>query len=184
MKHLVLAACIGAMTLTAGVALAQDPANKPAATKKAPAKKSTSKKATPVAAAHVTPNGEKWQCELGNVIYIGGDMRRDEIIVVNWEAKEYRLPRQATVTGADRYFDARSGLDLVVIPSKAMLFNKNLGQRLADECQNADMQAGGAAPTVAGALRAPVATPLLAAPPAAPAPEAQAQPAALVAPKQ
>ncbi|CAG2143868.1 hypothetical protein [Cupriavidus plantarum] len=182
MKHLVLAACIGAMTLTAGAALAQEPAKKPAATKKAPAKKSA-KKATPVAEVPATPNGEKWQCELGHAIYISGDMRRDEVIVVNWEAKEYRLPRQATVTGADRYFDARSGLDLVVIPSKAMLFNKNLGQRLADECQNADMQAGGAAPTVAGALRAPVATPLLAAPAAAPAPapqpEAQAQPATL-----
>lgn len=172
MKHLVLAACIGAFTLTtAGVAMAQEPAKKPVHAKKAPAKKSTKT----VAAEPVTPSGEKWQCELGHVMYIGGNMQRDEVITVNWEGKEYRLPRLSTVTGADRYFDQRSGMDLVVIPSKAMLFNKNAGQRLADECQTADMQAGGSAPTQAGALRAPVATPLLVAP-SAPAAEAPAAP--------
>ncbi|GAB7543395.1 MULTISPECIES: hypothetical protein [unclassified Cupriavidus] len=177
MKHLVLAACIGAFTLTtAGAAMAQEPAKKAAPAKKAPAKKSTKKTAAAEPAA--VPSGEKWQCELGHVLYIGGNMRRDEVITVNWEGKEYRLPRLSTVTGADRYFDQRSGLDLVVIPSKAMLFNKNAGQRLADECQTADMQAGGSAPTQAGALRAPVATPLLVAPsaPAADAPQAPAAP--------
>lgn len=185
MKQLVLAACIGALTLTsAGAALAQEPAKKPAATKKAPAKKST-KKTAAAAPAPVEPSGEKWQCELGHAIWISGNMLRDEVLTVHWDGKDYRLPRQSTVTGADRYFDARSGLDLVVIPSKAMLFNKNLGQRLADECQSADMQAGGSAPTQAGALRAPTTTPLLMAPtqPAA-QPADAAQPAAQAAPKQ
>ena len=163
MKQLILAACIGAFTLTtAGTVMAQEPAKK-TTTKKAPAKKS---KAAPAAAAAATvPNGEKWQCELGNTLYIAGNMQRDEVLTVHWQGRDYKLPRQTTVTGADRYYDARSGLDLVVIPSKAMLFNHNLGQRLADECQNADMQAGGSAPTQAGGLRAPATTPLLAAPP-------------------
>lgn len=185
MKQLVLAACLGALTLTsAGAALAQEPAKKPAATKKAPAKKS-SKAAAAAAPAAVQPAGEKWQCELGHAIWINGNMLRDEVLTVHWEGRNYRLPRQSTVTGADRYFDAASGLDLVVIPSKAMLFNRNMGQRLADECQSADMQAGGSAPTQAGALRAPVATPLLVAP-AQPAaqPADAAQPAAQGAPKQ
>ena len=185
MKHFVLAACLGALTLTsAGAALAQEPAKKPAATKKTASKKSTKK--TTEAAAPAVPSGEKWQCELGHAIYVTGNLQRDEVIGVNWEGKEYKLPRQNTVTGADRYFDARSGMDMVVIPSKAMLFNRNLGQRLADECQTADMQAGGSAPTQAGALRAPVATPLLVAPsqPAA-QPAADGQPAsAQAAPKQ
>ena len=179
MKQLVLAACIGALTLTsAGAVLAQEPAKKPAATKK------TTKKSTKTAAAApaaVEPSGEKWQCELGHAIWISGNMQRDEVLTVHWEGKDYRLPRQSTVTGADRYFDARSGLDLVVIPSKAMLFNKNLGQRLADECQSADMQAGGSAPTQAGALRAPTTTPLLMAPAQ---PAAQPADAAQAAPKQ
>ncbi|CAG9174622.1 hypothetical protein LMG23992_02743 [Cupriavidus laharis] len=179
MKKLILAACIGAFTLgTAGTVMAQEPAKK-TTTKKAPAKKSS--KAAPAAAAAVTPTGEKWQCELGNVLYISGNMLRDEILTVHWQGRDYKLPRQSTVTGADRYFDARSGLDLVVIPNKAMLFNKNLGQRLADECQNADMLAGGAAPTQAGGLRAPVTTPLLATPQQQQQPEATQQSAA---PKQ
>jgi hypothetical protein len=33
-------------------------------------------------------------------------MLRDEVLTVHWEGKDYRLPRQSTVTGADRYFDA------------------------------------------------------------------------------
>jgi len=172
MKHLVLAACIGAFSLTTATAvMAQEPAKKTTTTKK---KSSTKKKAAAGtaaaagAAAAVTPTGEKWQCELGNSIYISGDMLRDEILTVHWQGRDYKLPRQATVTGADRYYDARTGLDLVVIPSKAMLFNKNLGQRLADDCQSAAMQAGAAAPTQAGGLRAPVGAPLLATPPGGP----------------
>ena len=137
--------------------------HKTATKKKAPAK------AAPAAASNIPANSEKWQCEPGHSLYIAGDMLRDGVITVHWEGRNFRLPRQTTVTGADRYYDAASGMDLVVIPSKAMLFNRNLGQRLADECQTADMQAGGSAPTQAGGLRAPVTAPLLATPPAAPA---------------
>jgi len=179
MKHLLIAACLGALTVTTvGTAMAQEPAKK-ATTKKAPAKKSTKKAAT-TAAAPVPPKGEKWSCELGNNLYIDGNMQRDEVLTVNWQGKEYKLPRQSTVTGADRYYDARSGLDLVVIPSKAMLFDHKEGHRLADECQTAAMQGGAAAPTQAGGLRAPVATPLLMAPaqqPAQPQDAAPQQPA-------
>lgn len=181
MKHLLLAACVGAFALTSGgAALAQEPAKKTSTAKKsATSTKSTSKSknakrgakagaagaaAAAAAAAAAIPQGEKWQCELGKSLYVNGNMLRDEIITVHWDGRDHRLPRQATVTGADRYFDQQSGLDLVVIPSKAMLFNRNHGQRLADECQTSDMLAGGSAPTQAGALRAPVTTPLLVAP--------------------
>ncbi len=170
MKHLVLAACIGAFSLTTATAvMAQEPAKK-TTTKKASSKKKAAAgtAAAAGAAAAATPNGEKWQCELGNNLYIAGDMLRDEVLTVHWQGRDYKLPRQPTVTGADRYYDARTGLDLVVIPSKAMLFNKNLGQRLADDCQSAAMQAGAAAPTQAGGLRAPVTSPLLVTPPGGP----------------
>ncbi|MGY8523961.1 hypothetical protein [Paracidovorax citrulli] len=178
MKHLLIAACVGAFALTSGgAALAQEPAKKTSTAKKSATKtssKSSSKSKTAkrgakagaaaAAAAAVIPQGEKWQCELGKSLFVNGNMLRDEIITVHWDGRDHRLPRQATVTGADRYFDQQSGLDLVVIPSKAMLFDRNHGQRLADECQTSDMLAGGSAPTQAGALRAPVTTPLLVAP--------------------
>lgn len=185
MKHLLLAACLGVFTLSAGsAAIAQETAKKASTAKKSAAKpkaKASSKKGsskTAAAAAPVVPEGEKWQCELGKSLYVAGNMLRDEVITVHWEGRNHRLPRQATVTGADRYFDAQSGLDLVVIPSKAMLFDRNHGQRLADECQTTAMLAGAAAPTQSGALRAPVTSPLLVAP-SAPAQAAEsAAPAA------
>ncbi|WP_019450607.1 hypothetical protein [Cupriavidus sp. BIS7] len=151
MKAFFIAAWIGIVTVTATVPVG-------AATKHTAAK-SASKPGSQAA-----PRGEKWQCELGNTLYIAGDMQRDAILTLHWKGRDYKLPREATHTGADRFHDARSGLDLVVIPSKAMLFNDNLGQRLADECQTAAMQAGAAAPTQAGGLRAPVTSPLLVAP--------------------
>ena len=177
MNKFIVGACAGVLSLAASqYATAQAPA-KPA-TKKAPAKKRAAKKAAPVAA--VKPEGVQWKCELGNELYLKGDMARDQIITMYWKGKNYQLPRQMTRTGADRYFDQKTGMDLVVIPAKAMLFDRNEGHRLADECQTAEMAAGAPAPTQAGALRAPAGLPLMTpdtpAPAPAPAPSA-AQPA-------
>nr|WP_311530439.1 hypothetical protein [uncultured Ralstonia sp.] len=170
MNKFIVGACAGVLSLAASqYATAQAPA-KPAA-KKAPAKKRAAKKAAPVAA--VKPEGVEWKCELGNELYLKGDMARDQIITMYWKGKNYQLPRQMTRTGADRYFDQKTGMDLVVIPAKAMLFDRNEGHRLADECQTAEMAAGAPAPTQAGALRAPAGLPLMspdASTPAAPAP--------------
>ena len=151
MRHLLLAACLTAFALTsAGTLSAQEPVKKAAPASKA--KKGSAKTTT----SSVPAGAEKWQCELGNVIYLSGDLKRDQVIGLRFQGKAYRLPRMSTVTGADRYYDQRSGMDLVVIPDKAMLFNRKGGHRLADECQTAAMQAGAAAPTQSGALRSPV----------------------------
>ena len=183
MNKFIVGACAGVLSLAASqYATAQTTTTaKPAAKKKAPAKKKATKKAAPVAA--VQPEGVQWKCELGNELYIKGDMARDQVITMYWKGKNYQLPRQMTRTGADRYFDQKTGMDLVVIPSKSMLFDRNEGHRLADECQTSEMAAGAPAPTQAGALRAPAGLPLMApdastpaAPAPAPAPEA-AQPA-------
>lgn len=174
MNKFIVGACAGVLSLAASQYAAAQPAAKPAAKKKAPAKKKAAKKAAPAAAAAVQPEGVQWKCELGNDLYIKGDMARDQIITLHWKGKNYQLPRQMTRTGADRYFDQKTGMDLVVIPSKAMLFDRNEGHRLADECQTAEMAAGAPAPTQAGALRAPAGLPLMmqdnAAPTPAPAP--------------
>jgi len=167
MNKFIVGACAGVLSLAASqYATAQAPA-KPAA-KKAPAKKRAAKKAAPVAA--VKPEGVEWKCELGNELYLKGDMARDQIITMYWKGKNYQLPRQMTRTGADRYFDQKTGMDLVVIPSKAMLFDRNEGHRLADECQTAEMAAGAPATTQAGALRAPAGLPLMTPDSPAPAP--------------
>ena len=168
MNKFIVGACAGVLSLAASqYATAQTAPAKPAA-KKAPAKKKATKKAEPVAAAK--PEGVQWKCELGNELYIAGDMTRDQIIKLHWKGKNYDLPRQLTPTGADRYFDQKTGFDLVVIPAKAMLFDRNEGHRLADECQTAEMAAGAPAPTQAGALRAPAGLPLMTPDSPAPAP--------------
>lgn len=168
MNKFIVGACAGVLSLAASqYATAQTAPAKPAA-KKAPAKKKVTKKAEPVAAAK--PEGVQWKCELGNELYIAGDMTRDQIIKLHWKGKNYDLPRQLTRTGADRYFDQKTGFDLVVIPAKAMLFDRNEGHRLADECQTAEMAAGAPAPTQAGALRAPAGLPLMTPDSPAPAP--------------
>ncbi|SDV47690.1 hypothetical protein [Chitinasiproducens palmae] len=111
--------------------------------------------AAPVAAAAAIPaNAEKWSCNEARALYIAGDMKRDQILTVNFDGHNYKLPRVATTTGADRFYDAATGMDLVVIPFKAMLFNDRGDRtRLADECKTQAMaQENAPAPTQSNAL--------------------------------
>ena len=77
---------------------------------------------------------------------------RDRIVTVHWANKNYNLPREATTTGADRFHDAATGMDLVVIPTKAMLFQDKDSSRLADECKTTAMMQGAPAPTQSNAI--------------------------------
>jgi hypothetical protein len=112
---------------------------------KAPAKGHTTKHATKkktavVAAREVIPaDAVKWNCAEGESMYISGDMKRDQILTVYFDHRSYKLPRQSTTTGADRFYDAASTWDLVVIPTKAMLLEDGAHDRLADECKTVAM---------------------------------------------
>jgi hypothetical protein len=150
----------GAFAATATESSKAKATAKTAAKRPAPARRlvKRSPKAEAAAAAKVDPIPEgavKWSCKDGNAFYLKGDMKRDTIITVNWAKKDYRLPRQDTTTGADRFHDSATGMDLVVIPTKAMLFSDKDSSRLADECMTAEMAAGGAAPTQSNALIKP-----------------------------
>jgi len=112
--------------------------------------KSTAAKTDPVPA-----NAVKWSCEDGQSFMLQGNMERDQIVTLHWGNKNYKLPRQQTSTGADRFYDAASHLDLVVIPTKAMLFSDKDSSRLADECKTVAMTQGAFAPTQSNALKRP-----------------------------
>ncbi|WP_028227090.1 hypothetical protein [Paraburkholderia ferrariae] len=175
MKKLLIAAVVGAlstsMMLAATDAAAQTSsatasARKSTATPKKPAPKHRiiKRKPNPAKEAKVDPipeGSEHWSCAEGLAFDLKGDMARDQIVTVHWANKNYNLPRQVTTTGADRFHDAATGLDLVVIPTKAMLFSDKDSSRLADECKTVAMQQGALAPTQANALnpanRAPAA---------------------------
>ncbi|MGX7001244.1 hypothetical protein [Caballeronia sp. KNU42] len=172
MNKLLIASVVGALSLSGILsttsALAAD-ATTTTTTKTTTAKKAVAKRPAPArrlikrkpaaeakAAAKVDPIPEgstKWSCAEGTAFYLKGDMKRDQVVTVNWAKKDYQLPRENTTTGADRFHDAATGMDLVVIPTKAMLFSDSDSSRLADDCKTADMAAAGTpAPTQSNEL--------------------------------
>jgi len=154
MKNVMVAVLAGACLLSAGFssqAMAQ--ASSSAATSKKVVKKTATKhhetrhetrrRRTERASTNLLPKSapipdgaEKWSCDDNESIFIAGNMKRDQILSVVWDGRTYKLPREATTTGADRFYDPASGMDLVVIPTKAMLFmDRGDRTRLADECK-------------------------------------------------
>lgn len=91
------------------------------------------------AVAQIPDGADKWSCAEDQTLYIKGDMKRDQILTMYYDGKDYKLPRIPTTTGADRFHDLASGMDLVVIPTKAMLFSDKDDDRLADECMTEAM---------------------------------------------
>ncbi len=165
MKKLLIATLIGTisatMTLAAADASAQTTQSTTAKKKvgKAPAPKHRlvkRKSRETTAAAKTDPvldGSVEWKCSEGLSFDLKGDMKKDQIVTVHWANKNYNLPRESTTTGADRFHDAATGLDLVVIPTKAMLFSDHDGSRLADDCETTSMAQGAPAPTQANALK-------------------------------
>nr|WKF59953.1 hypothetical protein HUO10_004464 [Paraburkholderia busanensis] len=164
MKKLMIAAVIGALSTTM-LTVATDAAAQTATTTTKPAAKAVAKRPQPKRLIKRKPNAakeakvdpvpdgaEKWSCNEGLSFDLKGDMKRDQIVTVHWANKNYNLPREATTTGADRFHDAASGMDLVVIPTKAMLFSDKDSSRLADECKTAAMVQGAPAPTQSNAI--------------------------------
>ncbi|TAL95803.1 MAG: hypothetical protein EPN73_12210 [Paraburkholderia sp.] len=160
MKKLLIATIVGALSTTllvaAPAAFAQTATGATKAKPKAPQPKRLIKrkpKASAVAKVDPVPEGsEKWSCSEGLSFDMKGDMKRDQIVTVHWGSRNYNLPRETTTTGADRFHDAATGMDLVVIPTKAMLFSDKDSSRLADECKTAAMQQGAPAPTQSNEL--------------------------------
>ncbi|PMS16166.1 hypothetical protein C0Z18_24570 [Trinickia dabaoshanensis] len=161
MKKLLIATVVASLSATtlfvASPAFAQNGSRTATKKAKAPAPKHRlikRKSTKSVAKTDPVPEGSvQWSCQDGLSFALKGDMQRDQIVTVHWANKNYNLPREATTTGADRFHDAATGLDLVVIPTKAMLFSDHDGSRLADECKTAAMTQGAPAPTQSNALQ-------------------------------
>jgi hypothetical protein len=160
MNKLMIAAVIGALsttmlTVSTEAAAAQTETTTKAVAKRPQPKRLIKRKENPAKEAKNDPvpeGAEKWSCKEGLAFELKGDMKRDQIVTVHWANKNYNLPREATTTGADRFHDASTGMDLVVIPTKAMLFQDKDSSRLADECKTAAMEQGAPAPTQSNAI--------------------------------
>ncbi len=158
MKKLLIATVVGTLStiimVPASTALAQtasSPAAKKAAKTATAKRKAASKKRvrskgknTPAAQTDPVLEGSvTWLCNERRSYQLTGDMKGDQSITVHWSGKNYLLPRAQTTTGANVFFDQNSGLKLVGIPTKAMLFSSKEDTRLADDCNTASMPAQG-----------------------------------------
>lgn len=64
---------------------------------------------------------------------------------VGFKKAVYRMVPQETTTGAVRLEDKRAGMVWLQIPSKSMLMNAKVGQRMVDACLHAEQRAAVAA---------------------------------------
>ncbi len=150
MNKFIVGACAGVLSLAASqYAAAQAPEK--SATRRLPPRRLGPRSMPPrrPRCCAVKPEGVEWKCELGNEMYLKGDMARDQIITMYWKGKNYQLPRQMTRTGADRYFDQKTGMDLMVIPPRPCCSTATKATAWR-ECQTAEMAAGAPAPDASG----------------------------------
>lgn len=80
-----------------------------------------------------------WNCSNNERFITSGPANK---LLVQWRSKSYEMQKEASLPGSMRFKNHESGLDLVVIGPKAMLFNIKTGTRLADECKTVAMKEG------------------------------------------
>jgi hypothetical protein len=81
-----------------------------------------------------------WSCNNNHQLKTIGDGAGNIGLV--WNSKTYEMKKEVSLPGSLRFKNHDTGLDLVVLGNKAMLFNIRSGIRLADFCQTADMKTG------------------------------------------
>lgn len=81
-----------------------------------------------------------WNCSNNHQLKTIGDGAGNIGLV--WNSKTYEMKKEVSLPGSLRFKNHDTGLDLVVLGNKAMLFNIRSGVRLADFCQTADMKTG------------------------------------------
>ena len=80
-----------------------------------------------------------WSCSNNERFITSGPANK---LMVQWRSKSYEMQKEASLPGSIRFKHHDSGLDLVVIGPKAMLFNIKTGNRVADECKTVSMKEG------------------------------------------
>jgi hypothetical protein len=80
-----------------------------------------------------------WSCSNNERFITSGPANKLEL---QWRSKTYAMLKEPSLPGSMRFKNYESGLDLVVIGPKAMLFNIKTGIRVADECKTTAMKEG------------------------------------------
>jgi hypothetical protein len=85
-------------------------------------------------------------CEFNQTIHLSAIDGKPGHFKLGYQKASYTLVPQETSTGAVRLEDKRAGIVWLQIPSKSMLMNAKLGQRLVDNCLHAEQRAEAAPP--------------------------------------
>lgn len=80
-----------------------------------------------------------WTCSNNERFITSGPAEK---LLVQWRSVSYPMLKEQSLPGSMRFKNYDSGLDLVVIGPKAMLFNIKTGIRVADECKTVAMKEG------------------------------------------
>ena len=86
-------------------------------------------------AAEVTLIGP-FSCEFNQVLVVSRNLQYDGYIDVEFAKKKYVMKPVRSTTGAVRLEEVSGAMLMVQIPSKSMLMDTKLGQRVVDGCQN------------------------------------------------
>ncbi|MBT9503934.1 MAG: hypothetical protein IV092_22010 [Burkholderiaceae bacterium] len=121
-----------------------------------------------LAAAERVNRGDA-QCEFNQTVKVVPHPQRAGLFQVLFKNQIFTMAPEPTTTGAVRLEDKRNGMMWLQIPTKSMLMNSRIGQRMVDSCthseQRATIAANAANPTGGGIGIVPVTGPTVAAGP-------------------
>jgi hypothetical protein len=116
-------------------------------------------------AAAMRVNRGDAQCEFNQTVSVRPHAQRAGVFQVSFKNMTYNMVPEPTTTGAVRLEDRRAGVVWLQIPSKSMLMNSRIGQRMVDACTHAEQRAelsdraAASSQPVAGIGIAPIAAP-------------------------
>lgn len=80
------------------------------------------------------------ECDQGQQIKLTPIAGRQGHFKLEFKKASYDLVPEETTTGAVRLEDKKAGIVWLQIPSKSMLMNARIGQRVADGCRHAEQR--------------------------------------------
>ncbi|MBI5259271.1 MAG: hypothetical protein HY855_22395 [Burkholderiales bacterium] len=89
-------------------------------------------------------------CEFNQKVQVSAIEGQPGHFQVGYKKAVYRMVPQETTTGAVRLEDRKAGVMWLQIPSKSMLMNSKIGQRMVDACTHSEQRAAVAAAEAAG----------------------------------
>ena len=93
----------------------------------------------------------KAECEFDQTVEVAPMAGKPGLFKVGYKGAHYMMVPEETTTGAVRLEDKKAGMMWLQIPSKSMLMNSKIGQRMVDSCMHAEQRA--AVTAVKGAAR-------------------------------